>query len=1163
MPCAHGTRTRRRRGGRPTASASGATACSPRSRRRGSCRACSCGRSRTAACSARRGSPDPAPPTARSCSSSSRRASPSAITCCSCSASSPSSRQRGRCSTASTRWWQLSPSANAAKDLLRLFRTPSAEEPAFRFGQASTRFLGDLYQDLYEDVRKRFALLQTPDFIESFILDRTLESAIERFGLDDTTLIDPTCGSGHFLLGAFDRLFEHRLRAKPGIDVRQAAHQALDAVYGADINPYAVAIARVRLTLSYLEKAEIRRLKDAPALPLHLVVADSLLYNPQHVQLGFEHQEGQSTEGWRAEPFQPEDPIAARDVLHRRYAAVVGNPPYITEKDSAKRESYRAMYPRSAFRAFSLAAPFCERFFQLARDRGSVGQITANSFMKREFGKKLIEEYLPNVNLELIVNTSGAYIPGHGTPTVLLFGTHEQPLNGEVLTVLAKRGEPSIPSDPTKGEVWSSIATRWRELGFDNDYITVANTNRNITDSHPWTLGGGGVAELKELLEERSDKVLGGMTDAVGRSTHTGEDGIFFMHRTSAIRIGFTDASFVPLVKGEQVRDWSISEDEVSLFPYDTVSAEPVGPRTTAEERYYWRYRSILKDRQDFGQKIEARGHKWFEHSMFFPERYRRPLGIAFAFVATHNHFVLDRGGKVFKQTAPIIKLPATATEDDHLALLAYLNSSTACFWMKQVFYLKDRASGDKSSDKMRPEAGVYEFTGTGVQQLPIPVWSEPQRECLIDLAREALSLAEQRDRLSAARFVQLLTSSTEKQSTWQEIEREKSVLGNRLVSVQEDIDWLVYELFGLAQRFERTRHGYSEELRPFVARRRGVADGLPAEWVHRSAQLSTSEELRAIEDPVFKRLWAGRRGIFGRSAHTFEAALRLEALSWLQEQAEALLAGAGEPLSMRAFSIRLGARADVLRVVAGSGLGEVAAAIRTACESGDGVPFLAAHCYSPSGIKKMLEWRHMWELQRIEDLGGPAPSTMPPSYGINDFQEQSYYRLRDKLDVPKERFILYSGCESDEDGEQVYGWAGWNHLRRAQALASLYQKRKTEEGWTAERLTPMLAGLLELLPWIKQWHNEPNAEFDGQKMGDYFAQFLDGECQALGLTHADLEAWRPTKKTAARKKAAVATDQSGVDEPVKPKRARKEKAVVAEPSGDAPSTTPTPEELG
>jgi hypothetical protein len=71
-----------------------------------------------------------------------------------------------------------------------------------------------------------------------------------------------------------------------------------------------------------------------------------------------------------------------------------------------------------------------ERFFDLAvkgdgtpqQPAGFVGQITANSFMKREFGKKLIEEYLPRWDLTHVLDTSGAYIPGHGTPTVILFG---------------------------------------------------------------------------------------------------------------------------------------------------------------------------------------------------------------------------------------------------------------------------------------------------------------------------------------------------------------------------------------------------------------------------------------------------------------------------------------------------------------------------------------------------------------------------------------------------------------------------------------------------------------------------------------------------------------------------------------------------------------------
>ena len=110
----------------------------------------------------------------------------------------------------------------------------------------------------------------------------------------------------------------------------------------------------------------------------------------------------------------------------------------------------------------------------------------------------------------------------------------------------------------------------------------------------------------------------------------------------------------------------------------------------------------------------------------------------------------------------------------------------------------------------------------------------------------------------------------------------------------------------------------------------------------------------------------------------------------------------------------------------------------------GNAVPFVPALRFKPSGLEKHAAWQHTWELQRREDAGedvGDIP--VPPKYASKDFRSASYYRLRGKLDVPKERFISYPGCESDEDGEPLYGWAGWNHAERAQALAALYVQRK------------------------------------------------------------------------------------------------------------------------
>ncbi|MCK5800990.1 MAG: SAM-dependent methyltransferase, partial [Deltaproteobacteria bacterium] len=175
--------------------------------------------------------------------------------------------------------WVLGPSGQVAARIVEFFRQKDeAGSLRWSFGGTETRFLGDLYQDLDEGVRKRYALLQTPDFIESFILDETLTPAIQTFGLAEVKLIDPTCGSGHFLLGAFHRLFAHWQDEEPGTDKRVLAQRALAQVYGADLNPYAVAIARFRLTLAFLSEAGFSRVAKAPPLPLNVCVADSLLH---------------------------------------------------------------------------------------------------------------------------------------------------------------------------------------------------------------------------------------------------------------------------------------------------------------------------------------------------------------------------------------------------------------------------------------------------------------------------------------------------------------------------------------------------------------------------------------------------------------------------------------------------------------------------------------------------------------------------------------------------------------------------------------------------------------------------------------------------------------------------------------------------------------------
>lgn len=1049
--------------------------------------------------------------------------------------------------------WRLAPSPEIARALLQFFRQQDEEGGlVWRFDGTDTRFLGDLYQDLSEDVRKRYALLQTPDFVERFILEQTLEPAIAEFGLEQVRVIDPTCGSGHFLLGAFDRLLSHRLQVAPAVDVRDHALAALGQVYGVDVNPYAVAIARFRLTLAYLQRTGITKLGQAPRLPLNLVVADSLLHGAKHTNVLFaEHESAAGDYGaWGADMFALDDPEAARRVFGQRYQAVVGNPPYITCKDNALREEYRSRF-KSAAGAYALSAPFTERFFSLATDTGFVGMINASSFTKRDFGKSLIESVLPHVDVSKIIDTSGAYIPGHGTPTLLLFGRNRHPVSSDVVGVLRKHGETAEPPDPALGPTWLSVLSHHGDIGFENKYFSVEALRREELSSHPWITRGGGVRQLKKTLEKRAEKTLSDVVSAVGRSTHTGEDGVFFMPTAAALRVGASDVGVVPLVKGEQVRDWSIAEDEVCLFPYDRDGI----PReiSPAEHRYYWRYRTSLKDRQDFGQKIEARGLRWVDHSMFFRERFRVPLSIAFAFVATHNNFALDRGGKVFKQTAPIIKLPESATEDEHLALLAYLNSSTACFWMKQVFYPK---GGDQMGDGGRLSATEwedrYEFAGTGLLALPLPALDQQ----FASFGRRMDDLVRKRSALSPVNILKGVTG-TDAGPALSRSRDEDQRLFQQMVALQEALDWHTYRVFGLTN----AELPWEETLQPghrafeCLAWTRLSDDDPDRDWFRRSRfceptrartdalratleEIQSSRDLSLLEDFNYKRRWQ----VPDYDADVTTAIQQ----SYLDAAEDVIRSGAG-PVSIGRLvdSLVASGHQHAVEVLEGQ-RGRSAAVQLIAAEA---VPMCSTEIFNSGALQKRAAWRNTWALQRREDLGekvGPIP--VPPKYDQKDYRDASYWRLRGKMDVPKERFIAYPGCEKDADPSPLIGWAGWNHLQRAQALVALYQERKTDDGWPRERLMVILVGLNELLFWLELWHSQPDA--GSQNPAREFKQFLDAELHAHGFTVDDLEAWRPPARKSSAKRTtasadAPAVDTTGATEVTKPKRTRRPKPDV------------------
>ncbi|WP_138997410.1 BREX-2 system adenine-specific DNA-methyltransferase PglX [Rhodococcus zopfii] len=1037
----------------------------------------------------------------------------------------------------------IAPSSDAVHQVLSFWRRVDDSGElvwTFRDEELSTRFLGDLYQDLSDFAKKKYALLQTPEFVEEFILDQTLEPALKDRPLEGFKVIDPTCGSGHFLLGAFSRLVDRWHREAPGLDLRTRVDNALSSVYGVDLNPFAVAIAKFRLIVAALKACGETTLVNAPKFTLNLANGDSLLHGAEQggaTAFDFGDLSFDKDAVVSGFAYSTEDVALLRKILASgQYDVVVGNPPYIVVKDKALNARYREIY-KTCKAQYALSVPFMERFFDLAKpgDRpGWVGQITSNSFMKREFGVPLVEDYLTTKDLRLVADTSGAYIPGHGTPTVILVGRNNYVVSDSTRAVLGIQGEPGAPENPAQGKVWNSIVEHIGTAGHEDQWISVVDLPRANLRQHPWNLSGGGAVELQSAIEAVRGTQVGDHSRVIGRTCHTGADDAYFGERGTWHRHAVDPKFVVPMVPGTAIRDWDINTDIDTMFPYGkTLSASLSDP---ALSHLLWRNKPLLAARREPGGTHEEIGLTWYEWSRWHPERYGVRLGIAFAFVATHNHFVLDRGGKVFKQSAPVIKLPEGATEDDHLRLLGTLNSSTACFWLKQNSHdkgVQGLTGGIKSEDWER----FYEFTGTTMKDFPLPKAAPLDRSRLIDDLSQQLTAQEPAAaiELNGAGGIAIEAARTE-----------HARIRALMIAEQDELDWEVYRNYGLIDDELFLPVGQAPGIalgeRAFeIALARKVAAGdaetswferhgstliaeipehLPTDYrelVEKRLQaIESNPFIRLLEMPEYKRRWAG---------DSWDVKLQRALKDWLLDRLEDKSLwftpqGTPQMLSVAELAGHVEKNPEFITALdlwAGKKDAPVTGTL-VKLLADEAVPYLAAMRYKESGLRKRAEWERVWDLQRDEDAGliKATDIPVPPKYTSADFLKSSFWSHRGKLDVPKERFISYPGAGRATDPTPLLGWAGWNHAQQGIALATIYAYRESE-GIDLTELVPVVAGIAEVLPWVKQWHSGVDPTF-GIDLADYLTGQLNEKSTAVGVPVPDLAAWRPMKVTRSRK---------------------------------------------
>ena len=537
----------------------------------------------------------------------------------------------------------------------------------------------------------------------------------------------------------------------------------------------------------------------------------------------------------------------------------------------------------------------------------------------------------------------------------------------------------------------------------------------------------------------------------------------------------------------------------------------------------------------------------------------------------------------MFNRTAPVIKFPKEVSEDKHLAVLGVLNSSVACFWLKQVSHGKGNG-GVNEGYRGEDWEEFYEFTGTKIQTFPLPSVlplplsraldtrgqrlgaHEPSAVCAADTTGPEITAeptsAPTRARLDAA------------YASWAETRKQ-------MISLQEELDWEVYHAYGLLTDAEKARLTAPDPTDPdnpnpvprirlgerafeIVLARKQKAGEIDTAWFERHGStpiteipdhwpdwyqeivqaridiIDTRRDIALIERPECKRRWA---------TDPWEKKEKAALRTWLLDRCEDrdlwfhLRDGLEQPRTLTvgqlADELTRQPDADDISTVAGLYAAHLDKPNLTLeqvlldATDAEHVPYLTAYRYKDSGLRKRAQWEEVWDLQREEDEDGERRDIpIPPKYTSADFAKASYWSNRGKLDVPKERFISYPDANPESDPTLLLGWAGWDHRDQALALLNVVEDRRKRFDWQADKLVALLAGLAELMPWLRQWFGEVDEEWGEESAADEIGGFLDGELARLELSAADLAGWQPAKKGRGRKAVAKAVQPAlGTDD--------------------------------
>ncbi len=329
--------------------------------------------------------------------------------------------------------------------------------PVEILGRVYERFLGKVVEATpkrvriveKEDVRRAGGVYYTPEYIVSYMVEQSLRELVDGRSAKEVLalrVIDTSCGSGSFLVGAFGFLlqtltayWQGQKRVPKGVvEVRDGETHLtlhykrgvlLSCIYGVDIDAQAVEVAQLSLYLKLMEdetthSASQQQLEISeallPSLSRNVVVGNSLV-TPEDVE----------------DLFSPELLGKVRPLdLKATFAAafrdggfdlVIGNPPYI--KEYANREAFDHVRSSPYYLGkMDIWYLFASRGLDWVKQgHGKLAFIATNNWVTNAGARKLREKIASEARIESLIDFGDFRVfRDAGIQTMILIAAHDQ-----------------------------------------------------------------------------------------------------------------------------------------------------------------------------------------------------------------------------------------------------------------------------------------------------------------------------------------------------------------------------------------------------------------------------------------------------------------------------------------------------------------------------------------------------------------------------------------------------------------------------------------------------------------------------------------------------------------------------------------------------------------